>query len=279
MSSSAAARANQRNKANQRNALVDARDRPALLLAWYDRHRRQLPWRSAPGERADPYRVWLSEIMLQQTTVKAVGPDFAKFLARWPDVEALAAARSTTSSRPGPGSAITRVRAIFTPVRRRWPRDMAAFFPIPKPACRRCRESAAYTAAAIAAIAFDRRTMPVDGNIERVVARLYAIEEANCRRPSRIFALGRRAAAPSAAPAIYAGADGSRRYDLHAEETGLRALSPDEDCAAACAATRRRSRARRRRRPARCAAARLSSSRAATACWCARVPRRVCLAA
>src|SRR5262249_59816715 len=65
-------------------------DRPALLLAWYDRHRRKLPWRPPAGERADPYRVWLSEIMLQQTTVKAVGPYFEKFVARWPDVAALA---------------------------------------------------------------------------------------------------------------------------------------------------------------------------------------------
>ncbi len=64
-------------------------DRPARLLAWYDRHRRTLPWRAKAGERADPYRVWLSEIMLQQTTVRAVGPYFEKFLARWPDVTAL----------------------------------------------------------------------------------------------------------------------------------------------------------------------------------------------
>src|SRR5262245_28454353 len=62
------------------------------LLAWYDRHRRVLPWRAKPGETADPYHVWLSEIMLQQTTVAAVGPYFANFLARWPTVEALAAA-------------------------------------------------------------------------------------------------------------------------------------------------------------------------------------------
>src|SRR5258708_37395406 len=66
-----------------------ARSRPALLLAWYDRHRRKLPWRPLPGERADPYSVWLSEIMLQQTGVKTVGPYFEKFVARWPDVEAL----------------------------------------------------------------------------------------------------------------------------------------------------------------------------------------------
>src|ERR1043166_4972217 len=65
---------------------------PALLLAWYDRHRRALPWRAQPGETADPYRVWLSEIMLQQTTVIAVAPYFAAFLERWPTVERLAAA-------------------------------------------------------------------------------------------------------------------------------------------------------------------------------------------
>src|SRR5258708_2805766 len=67
-------------------------DRPALLLAWYDRHRRRLPWRALPGERADAYRVWLSEIMLQQTGVKTVGPYFEKFLGRWPDVAAMAQA-------------------------------------------------------------------------------------------------------------------------------------------------------------------------------------------
>src|SRR6187397_3188864 len=65
---------------------------PALLLRWYDRHRRVLPWRARKGERADPYRVWLSEIMLQQTTVKAVAPYYIRFLARWPDVQSLAAA-------------------------------------------------------------------------------------------------------------------------------------------------------------------------------------------
>ncbi|MDH3914257.1 MAG: A/G-specific adenine glycosylase, partial [Rhodospirillales bacterium] len=65
---------------------------PTDLLAWYDRHARSLPWRAPPGRRADPYTVWLSEIMLQQTTVAAVGPYFAAFLARWPSIEDLAAA-------------------------------------------------------------------------------------------------------------------------------------------------------------------------------------------
>src|SRR5580658_1663120 len=75
-----------------RRAAAISFPQPTALLAWYDRHRRRLPWRAAPGERADPYRVWLSEIMLQQTTVKAVAPYYVRFLQRWDDVRALAAA-------------------------------------------------------------------------------------------------------------------------------------------------------------------------------------------
>src|SRR5437868_4319855 len=84
MTSSAAAKARRQSARPESIA-----DRSALLLDWYDRHRRRLPWRPPAGERADPYRVWLSEIMLQQTGVKTVGPYFEKFLARWPDVAAL----------------------------------------------------------------------------------------------------------------------------------------------------------------------------------------------
>src|SRR4051794_9410097 len=73
----------------RKNQPVAAASRPALLLAWYDRHRRKLPWRPLPGVSADPYRVWLSEIMLQQTGVKWVAPYFEKFLARWPSVNDL----------------------------------------------------------------------------------------------------------------------------------------------------------------------------------------------
>ena len=83
---------------------------PTVLLAWYDRHRRKLPWRVAPGERADPYRVWLSEIMLQQTTVAAVTPYYARFLARWGDVRALAAAPHRGGSQSLGGSWLLRAR-------------------------------------------------------------------------------------------------------------------------------------------------------------------------
>ena len=79
-------------RAPSRKRAASAAPQPAALLAWYDRHRRVLPWRARPGEKPDPYRVWLSEIMLQQTTVKAVAPYFARFVARWPDAGSLAAA-------------------------------------------------------------------------------------------------------------------------------------------------------------------------------------------
>ncbi|WFU34803.1 A/G-specific adenine glycosylase [Bradyrhizobium brasilense] len=153
-------------------------DRPARLLAWYDRHRRTLPWRAVAGERADPYRVWLSEIMLQQTTVRAVGPYFEKFVSRWPDVTALGRASLDDVLRMWAGlgyySRARNLHACAVAVMR----DHSGAFPDTEDGLRALPGIGPYTAAAIAAIAFDRRTMPVDGNIERVVSRLYAIEEA-----------------------------------------------------------------------------------------------------
>ncbi|UFX43696.1 A/G-specific adenine glycosylase [Bradyrhizobium sp. 41S5] len=153
-------------------------DRPARLLAWYDRHRRRLPWRAEAGERADPYRVWLSEIMLQQTTVRAVGPYFEKFLSRWPDVTALGRASLDDVLRMWAGlgyySRARNLHACAVVVLN----DHGGVFPDTEEGLRALPGIGPYTAAAIAAIAFDRRTMPVDGNIERVVTRLYAIEAA-----------------------------------------------------------------------------------------------------
>ena len=164
-----------RNKA--RSPDKDANDRPTLLLQWYDRHRRRLPWRAAAGERADAYRVWLSEIMLQQTTVKAVGPYFEKFLTRWPDVTALAQASLDDILRMWAGlgyySRARNLHACAVAVMR----DHGGTFPDTEEGLRALPGIGPYTAAAIAAIAFDRRTMPVDGNIERVVSRLHAVEE------------------------------------------------------------------------------------------------------
>jgi A/G-specific adenine glycosylase len=153
-------------------------DRPAQLLAWYDRHRRKLPWRAAAGERADPYRVWLSEIMLQQTTVKAVGPYFEKFVARWPDVVAMARAERDDVLRMWAGLGYySRARNLYA-CAVKVAHDHGGVFPDTEAGLRTLPGIGPYTAAAIAAIAFDRRTMPVDGNIERVVTRLFAVEDA-----------------------------------------------------------------------------------------------------
>ena len=164
-------------KKTKRIGAEDGAARPALLLAWYDRHRRKLPWRPPAGERADPYRVWLSEIMLQQTGVKTVGPYFEKFLARWPDVDALGRATLDDVLRMWAGlgyySRARNLHACAVAVRR----DHGGVFPDTEEGLRALPGIGPYTAAAIAAIAFDRRTMPVDGNIERVVSRLFAVEE------------------------------------------------------------------------------------------------------
>jgi A/G-specific adenine glycosylase len=147
------------------------------LLDWYDRHRRALPWRPPAGERADPYSVWLSEIMLQQTGVKTVGPYFEKFLARWPDVDALGRASLDDVLRMWAGlgyySRARNLHDCAVAVRR----DHGGAFPDTEQGLRALPGIGPYTAAAIAAIAFGRRTMPVDGNIERVVSRLFAVEE------------------------------------------------------------------------------------------------------
>jgi A/G-specific adenine glycosylase len=154
-----------------------AASRPALLLAWYDRHRRKLPWRPLPGESADPYRVWLSEIMLQQTGVKWVAPYFEKFVARWPDVGALGRASLDDVLRMWAGlgyySRARNLHACAVAVLR----DHGGAFPDSEQGLKWLPGVGPYTAAAIAAIAFGRRTMPVDGNIERVVSRLFAVEE------------------------------------------------------------------------------------------------------
>ncbi|MCK1515833.1 A/G-specific adenine glycosylase [Bradyrhizobium sp. 190] len=161
----------------KQSATEHGASRPALLLDWYDRHRRRLPWRPPAGERADPYRVWLSEIMLQQTGVKTVGPYFEKFLARWPDVVSLGRASQDDVLRMWAGlgyySRARNLHACAVAVLR----DHGGVFPDTEEGLRKLPGIGPYTAAAIGAIAFDIRTMPVDGNIERVASRLFAVEE------------------------------------------------------------------------------------------------------
>lgn len=161
-------------RGNERRGCAQPTPDPAALLAWYDRHRRVLPWRAKPGEISDPYRVWLSEIMLQQTTVQAVGPYFTRFLARWPTVEALAAAPLDNVLRLWAGLGYyARARNLHAcaqavAARGAFPTSEAELAALPG--------IGRYTAAAIAAIAFGARAAAVDGNVERVVARLHAIE-------------------------------------------------------------------------------------------------------
>jgi A/G-specific adenine glycosylase len=149
---------------------------PTALLAWYDRHRRKLPWRAPPDERADPYRVWLSEIMLQQTTVKAVAPYYARFLQRWNEVRALAAAPLDDVLKAWAGLGYyARARNLHACARAVVERH-GGKFPASEEELRALPGIGDYTAAAIAAIAYDLPATPVDGNVERVVARLYAVE-------------------------------------------------------------------------------------------------------
>ncbi len=162
---------------------------PELLLRWYDRHRRSLPWRAAPGAPPDPYRVWLSEIMLQQTTVAAAGPYFDRFVARWPDLSALAAASLDEVLQAWQGLGYyARARNLHACARAVVQRHGGAL-PSEIAALRALPGIGDYTAAAIAAIAFDHRVAAVDGNVERVVARLYAIGEKLPQAKERLKAL------------------------------------------------------------------------------------------
>jgi len=150
------------------------------LLAWYDAHHRDLPWRVTPGAlargvRPDPYRVWMSEVMLQQTTVEAVKAYFRTFVEKWPTVEALAAAPTEDVMKAWAGLGYySRARNLKACA------DLVALkggsFPDTEAGLRELPGIGAYTAAAIAAIAFDRPAAVVDGNVERVMTRLYSIE-------------------------------------------------------------------------------------------------------
>jgi A/G-specific adenine glycosylase len=162
---------------SERRAQTRLRPAPSArrLLAWYDRAGRDLPWRVKRG-RADPYRVWLSEIMLQQTTVATVIPYFERFTARWPSVQALAAADVAAVLTEWQGMGyygrarnLHRAAQIVAGA-------LAGAFPTTEDGLRALPGIGAYTAAAIAAIAFDRRAVVVDGNVERVMSRVFAIE-------------------------------------------------------------------------------------------------------
>ncbi len=221
----------------QRGKRHDARSfpQPTVLLAWYDRHRRALPWRAPPGERSDPYGVWLSEIMLQQTTVKAVAPYYARFLARWPDVHALAAAPLDDVLKAWAGLGYyARARNLHACARAVVERH-AGQFPQSEVELRTLPGIGAYTAAAIAAIAHDAPAMPVDGNVERVIARLYAIQTPLPEAKAEIGTLA-RALAPARRSGDFAQAVMDLGATICTPQRPACALCPWND---GCAARRR----------------------------------------
>lgn len=177
------------------------------LLAWYDLHARVLPWRAT---RQDPYKVWLSEIMLQQTTVAAVKDYYRKFVAKWPTVHALAAAELDDVFKAWAGLGYyARARNLHACARvvasqgGTFPRDVAALIELPG--------IGPYTAAAIAAIAYDIPVAAVDGNVDRVISRFHAIETPLPASKAQI-----RALAQAHVPALRAGDFAQAMMDLGA---------------------------------------------------------------
>ena len=147
------------------------------LLGWYDRHRRAMPWRALPGQASDPYHVWLSEIMLQQTTVATVGPYFQRFLGLWPSVVDLAAADLDEVLHAWQGLGYYARARNLHKCAHVVASELGGEFPDTESGLLKLPGIGPYTAAAIAAIAFERRATVVDGNVERVMARLFAVED------------------------------------------------------------------------------------------------------
>ncbi|PZQ43969.1 MAG: A/G-specific adenine glycosylase [Micavibrio aeruginosavorus] len=147
------------------------------LLGWYDSHRRVLPWRALPGQTADPYHVWLSEVMLQQTTVPAVIPYFLKFLSKWPTVKDLAAAPSQEVMENWAGLGYYARARNLHKCAQYVANELNGIFPDTQDALKKLPGIGDYTSAAIAAIAFNKPANVVDGNVERVMARIFAVAD------------------------------------------------------------------------------------------------------
>jgi A/G-specific adenine glycosylase len=179
---------------------------PAQLLAWYDRHARDLPWRVSPADRAagkrpDPYRIWLSEIMLQQTTIPHGTPYFHTFVKRWPTVEALANSRDEVVMAAWAGLGYyARARNLL-----KCAREVAAMggFPETESALVKLPGIGPYTAGAIAAIAFGQQAAAVDGNVDRVFARLLALK-GEWQSEKKVIAAAVRALVPAERPGEFA---------------------------------------------------------------------------
>lgn len=146
------------------------------LLAWYDQNRRVLPWRAEKGETPEPYHVWLSEIMLQQTTVGAVQPYFTKFLQKWPNVHALASAHNDDVMHEWAGLGYYARARNLHKCAKVVSQDMGGVFPQTQTELKSLPGIGEYTSAAIMTIAFNKPAVVMDGNVERVLARYYAVQ-------------------------------------------------------------------------------------------------------
>jgi len=169
-----------RKKPQFREEFADEAVAPAIL-DWYDRHAREMPWRVSPSDRAhgvkpDPYRVWLSEVMLQQTTVATVKAYFERFTARWPQVEKLAAEPQDEVLKEWAGLGYYARARNLHKCAQTVVSEFGGDFPETEAELLTLPGIGAYTAAAIASIAFDARATVLDGNVERVMARLFAID-------------------------------------------------------------------------------------------------------
>lgn len=176
------------------------------LVAWYREIHRKLPWRAEPGQTQDPYRVWLAEIMLQQTTVVTVKDYYLKFLRLWPTVQTLAATHEDDVLREWAGLGYySRARNLHA-CARVIVRDYKGRFPATAKELIKLPGIGPYTAAAVAALAFAERVAPVDGNVERVMSRIYALSDppAKIKPQIKFLAQGALDGAPSVFPGDYA---------------------------------------------------------------------------
>lgn len=159
------------------------------LLDWYDRHRRDIPWRARTGQVPDPYHVWLSEIMCQQTTVQAVKAYYLKFLNKWPTVTHLANADTEEVMAAWAGLGYYARARNLHKCAKIVAHEMGGVFPDTQEALKKLPGIGEYTSAAIAAIAFNRPATVVDGNVERVIARFYSVQEALPKAKKRLSEL------------------------------------------------------------------------------------------
>ena len=175
-----------RTNAALKNTQQNARELRGQILGWYDRHRRSMPWRAEKGQAPEPYHVWLSEIMLQQTTVAAVRPYFIKFLEKWPAIEDLAAAQQEDVMSEWAGLGYYARARNLHKCAQVIANELGGQFPEQQDELKKLPGIGEYTSAAITTIAFNKPATVVDGNIERIMARYHAVEEALPKSKTRL---------------------------------------------------------------------------------------------